>query len=71
MGASTGGLLLASTVTARLCVALSGGRPSSVTTTSNALVPTWSWVGAHVKTPLVGLMVALVAAPGPRLNVST
>ena len=39
--------------------------------TLKALVPIWSCVGLQTNTPLVGLMVALVAAPEPRLNVST
>src|SRR5258708_6301124 len=70
MVASTGGWLLGTTITAKFCVALSGGKPLSTTITLNALVPICAGAGVQVKTPLVGLIVALVAAPAPRVKAS-
>src|SRR5262249_36712749 len=71
IAASTGGLLVGSTTTEKLWLALSDGKPLSLTTTLKALVPTCAAVGVHLNTPLAGLMVALVGAPDPRLKVST
>src|SRR3974390_3376173 len=70
MGASVGGTLGGMTVTAKAWVALKGGEPLSVTITLNWFVPACDCMGVQVKMPLVGLMAALSAAPGPRLNVS-
>src|ERR1035441_1840674 len=68
--ATTGGLLLASTVTLKLWVAFSGGSPLSVPITLKALDPISAWVGAQVNTPLVASITAFVAAPAPKLKVS-
>src|ERR1043166_9332058 len=59
------------TVTVKLCAALRGGEPSSVTRTVMRLVlgPCAS-VGLQVNTPLVGWIRAPAGAPGSRLNVS-
>src|SRR5579859_412023 len=70
MGASVGGVFVAITVTAKVCVVLNGGEPLSVTITLKKFVPAWACIGVQEKTPLVALMMALVAAPAPRLNVS-
>src|SRR5437016_5418977 len=77
MAASTGGLLLCTTVTTKLCVAPSGGRPLSVTTTLKALLPNGECAGdgmsVHLggwRRTLVGFMVAFVATSGPRLKVN-
>src|SRR5262249_56354812 len=66
-----GGLLAGGTATEKLWVAVSDGEPLSLTTTLKVLVPTCAAVGVHRNTPLAGSMVALAAAPLPRLKVST
>src|SRR3989442_487957 len=71
MGASTGRLLLGTTVTTKVCVALKGGNPLSVTITLNALLPSCSWVGDQANTPVTASRLALVAAPAPRLKVNS
>src|SRR5215467_7543697 len=67
----TGGLLVGVTTTEKVWVALSEGWPLSVTITLKRLVPTCAAVGVQLNTPLDGSMLALAAAPLPRLKVNT
>jgi hypothetical protein len=62
-------LRVSRTTTVKLCVALNGGGPSSVTTTAMRFVlgPCVS-MGRQRNAPLVALIVALVGAPAPRLE---
>src|SRR5437660_3482093 len=70
MGASTGGWLVRTTMTVKLCVALKGGVPLSVTSTLTVLVPSCVELGAQENAPVAGSRMALVGAPAPRLKAS-
>src|SRR5439155_25964164 len=60
-----------STTTAKLCVALRLGKPSSLTRTINKFVLLPSvWLGVQFSTPFVGLIAASGGALVSRLNVS-
>src|SRR5436853_355967 len=71
MAASTGALFVSRTKTVNDWVALKGGEPLSVTLIEIVLVPgPCASVGVHANTPVRGLIVALVGAPGSSEKVS-
>ena len=71
MAASTGGTLVCDTVTVKLCAALIGGTPLSVTrTVIVSVLGAYTCVGVHAITPEPGLIAAPVGAPGSRLKAS-
>ena len=70
-GASSGAWFTSVTITVKVCVALKGGLPLSVTTMTNWLVPGPSASpGVQVKSPLVGLSKAPLVGARPKLKVS-
>src|SRR5262245_9290436 len=68
IAASTGARFTEPTTARKLCVALSGGEPLSVTRTLIVFALGWPGLGVHVNTPLLGLMLAPTGAD-TRLNV--